>query len=144
MPYLGDTVTWLSNQHIDPDTPAGLCKALGIGADICLIGAKKLDAASSGWDLPDRQILGFHALELALKAFLAKHGLTRETLRKRLVADHLRRHGGVGEERSFDRLRVARRAQERKAVLVFDEQPMDILDAIVEMLGHRLPIPFRA
>jgi hypothetical protein len=43
MPYLGDTVTWLSNQHIDPDTPAGLCKALGIGADICLIGAKKLD-----------------------------------------------------------------------------------------------------
>ena len=63
MPYLGDTVTWLSNKHIDPDTPAGLCKALGIGADICLIGAKKLDAASSGWDLPDRQILAFHALE---------------------------------------------------------------------------------
>jgi hypothetical protein len=77
MPYLGDTVTWLSNKHIDPDTPAGLCKALGIGADICLTGAKRLDDASSGWDLPDRQILAFHALELALKAFLAKHGLTR-------------------------------------------------------------------
>jgi HEPN domain-containing protein len=99
MPYLGDTVTWLSNKHIDPDTPAGLCKALGIGADICLIGAKKLDAASSGWDLPDRQILAFHALELALKAFLAKHGLTRETLRKkpyvhdldRLYSDALKR-----------------------------------------------------
>lgn len=83
MPYLGDTVTWLSNKHIDPDTPAGLCKAFGIGADICLTGAKKLDASSPGWDLPDRQILAFHALELALKAYLAKHGFTRDTLRKK-------------------------------------------------------------
>jgi HEPN domain-containing protein len=77
-----DTVTWLSND-IDPDTPAGLCKAFGIGAEICLSGAKKLDPSSSGWDLPDRQILAFHALELALKAFLAKHGLTRVKLRKK-------------------------------------------------------------
>jgi hypothetical protein len=38
MPYLGDTVTWLSND-IDPKTPAGLCKALRTGADICLTGA---------------------------------------------------------------------------------------------------------
>jgi HEPN domain-containing protein len=98
-PYLGDRVTWLRNKHIDPDTPAGLCEALGIGAEICLTGAKKLDPASSGWDLPDRQILTFHALELALKAFLAKHGLTRETLRKkpyvhdldRLYSDALKR-----------------------------------------------------
>ncbi len=82
-PYLGDTVTWLGPHDIDPDTPAGLCKAFRIGADICLTGAKKLHAASPGWDLPDRQILAFHALELALKAFLAKHGLTREKLRKK-------------------------------------------------------------
>jgi hypothetical protein len=81
-PYLGDTVTWLSND-IDPKTPAGLCEALRTGADICLTGAKKLEASSPGWDLPDRQILAFHALELALKAFLAKHGVTRETLRKK-------------------------------------------------------------
>jgi HEPN domain-containing protein len=79
-PYLGDTVTWLSTD-IDPNIPADLCKALGRGAEICLTGAKKLDEPSSGWDLPDRQILAFHALELALKAFLAKQGLTRETLR---------------------------------------------------------------
>src|SRR5262245_5535336 len=80
--YRGDVNTWLSND-IDPNTPPGLCEALGIGAKICLIGAKKLDASSDGWDLPDRQILAFHALELALKAFLAKHGVTRETLRKK-------------------------------------------------------------
>jgi HEPN domain-containing protein len=80
--YPGDAVTWLSND-IDPNTPAGFCKALRRGAEICLTGAKTLDASSSGWDLPDRQILAFHALELALKAFLAKHGLTRETLRNK-------------------------------------------------------------
>jgi hypothetical protein len=88
--YTGDSITWLSN-NIDPNTPAGLCKALGIGAEICLIGAKKLDASSSGWDLPDRQILAFHALELALKAFLAKHGLTRKTLRNKPYAHDLDR-----------------------------------------------------
>jgi hypothetical protein len=81
-PYLGDTVTWLSND-IDPNTPAGLCEALGFGAEICLTGARKLDASSPRWDLPDRQILTFHALELALKAFLAKHGLTRKALRNK-------------------------------------------------------------
>jgi hypothetical protein len=80
--YRGDTVTWL-NIHIDPNTPLGLCKAFRHGADICLTGAKKLDGLSPGWDLPDKQILAFHALELALKAYLAKHGLTRETLRKK-------------------------------------------------------------
>jgi hypothetical protein len=89
-PYPGDSVTWLS-YDIDPNTPAGLCKALGIGAEICLMGAKKLDDSSSGWDLPDRQILAFHALELALKAFLAKHGLTRKTLRKKPYAHDLDR-----------------------------------------------------
>jgi HEPN domain-containing protein len=81
MPYLGNTVTWLAN--FDATTPAGLCKAFRTGADLCLTGAKKLDASSEGWDLPDRQILAYHALELALKAFLAKHGVTRETLRKK-------------------------------------------------------------
>jgi hypothetical protein len=91
-PYLGDTVTWLKGKDIDPNTPAGLCKAFGIGAEICLTGAKKLDEPSSGWDLPDRQILAFHALELALKAFLAKRGLTRKILRKKPYGhdlDHL-------------------------------------------------------
>jgi hypothetical protein len=41
--------------------------------------------------LPDRQILAFHALELALKAFLAKHGLTRKTLRNKPYAHDLDR-----------------------------------------------------
>src|SRR5262245_10636676 len=89
-PYSGDTVTWLSK--VNPNTPAGLCEAFGIGAEICLVGAKKLDEPSSGWALPDRQILAFHALELALKAFLAKHGLTRAVLRKKPYGhdlDHL-------------------------------------------------------
>jgi hypothetical protein len=79
---LGNTVTWLK-PDIDPNTPTGLRKAFGIGAELCLAGAKKLDESSPGWDLPDRQILAFHALELALKAFLAKHGVTRGTLRKK-------------------------------------------------------------
>jgi HEPN domain-containing protein len=88
--YTGDSVTWLSN-HSDPNTPAGLCEALRTGAEICLIGAKKLHASSPGWDLADRQILAFHALELALKAFLAKHGLTRKKLRNKPYAHDLDR-----------------------------------------------------
>jgi hypothetical protein len=107
----GDTVTWLSHD-IDPDTPAGLCKALGLGAEICLTGAKKLDASSPGFDLPDRQILAFHALELALKAFLAKHGLDPRDPSKQAIWARLRpplqrrsppRALAVSEQQGIDR-----------------------------------------
>jgi hypothetical protein len=50
-PYTGDTVTWLSN-HIDLNTPAGLCEALGLGAQICLTGAKKLVCRRHGGTCP--------------------------------------------------------------------------------------------
>ena len=88
-PYPGNAATWLSG--IDPNTPTGLCEALRLGAEICLTGAKKLDASSPGYDLPDRQILTFHALELALKAFLAKHGFTAKTLRNKPYGHNLDR-----------------------------------------------------
>ena len=41
--------------------------------------------------MPHRQILAFHALELALKAFLAKQGLTREMLRNKPYGHNLDR-----------------------------------------------------
>lgn len=86
----GSVVTWLS-KDIDPNTSAGLCEAFRTGARVCLAGAKILHEKSPGYDLPDRQILTFHAFELALKAFLAKHGLTAETLRNKPYGHNLDR-----------------------------------------------------
>jgi hypothetical protein len=65
---------------IDPSTDAGRAMALRFGAGECLTGAKKLDAGFP--DLTGEYILTFHALELALKAFLAKSGVTNDELRK--------------------------------------------------------------
>jgi len=96
----GAVVTWLSND-IDPNTPGGLCETLRRGAQICLTGAKKLDELSPGWDLPDRQILTFHALELALKAFLAKHSLTSEMLRNEPYRHNLDRLYSEAVERGL-------------------------------------------
>jgi hypothetical protein len=86
--YRGDSSTLLSN--IDASTPAGLCEEIRFGAEIYLTGAKMLDASSSGWDFGG-QMLTFHALELALKAFLAKHGLTRGRLRNKPYGHNLDR-----------------------------------------------------
>lgn len=65
---------------IDPNTPAGRSKAFRNGAGECLQGAMKLNAVFQ--DLTPAYIITFHALELALKAFLAKNGLTNDQLRK--------------------------------------------------------------
>ena len=72
---------------IDPNTNDGRSKAFRYGAGECLIGAQKLDAGFP--DLTGEYILTFHALELGLKAFLAKHGLTNEQLRKKPFSHNL-------------------------------------------------------
>jgi hypothetical protein len=75
-PSIGLVVTWLVPDF--PDTPDGLCGQFCAIADHCLEDAKKLDACSKGWASPAEYILIAHALELSLKAFLAKHGLLKE------------------------------------------------------------------
>jgi hypothetical protein len=73
--HLGNDVTWFL-PDTDASTPDGLSKAFRVGADVCLAGARKLNS-----DLADTQILTCHAMELALKAFLAKRGMTAAKLR---------------------------------------------------------------
>ena len=75
--HLGNDVTWFL-PDTDPSTPDGLSKAFRVGADVCLRGAKELNS-----DLADTQILTCHAMELALKAFLAKRGLNAAKLRNK-------------------------------------------------------------
>jgi hypothetical protein len=70
---------------IDSSTDAGRSKALRYGAGECLIGAKKLDEAFP--DLTGEYILTFHALELALKSFLAKNGVSDHDLRRQYGHD---------------------------------------------------------
>jgi hypothetical protein len=64
-----------------PNTPAGLCEGFCFLARDCFISAEKLDKLDEGYASPGEYILIAHALELSLKAFLAKHGLTEEELR---------------------------------------------------------------
>jgi hypothetical protein len=78
-PSRGSVVTWRVPDF--PNTPEGLCGQFCAIADHCLEDAKKLDALSEGWASPGEYILIAHALELSLKAFLAKHGLKEEELR---------------------------------------------------------------
>lgn len=66
---------------IDPSTPHGLSRAFAIGADECLLAAKKLDEGFS--DLTGEYIVTFHAIELGLKAFLIKHGVSEDALKKK-------------------------------------------------------------
>ena len=66
---------------IDPSTDAGRAKAFRYGAGECLIGAEKLHDGFP--DLTGEYILTFHALELALKAFLAKCGLSNAALARK-------------------------------------------------------------
>jgi hypothetical protein len=78
-PLRGSVVTWLVPDF--PNTPEGLCGQFCAIADFCLEDAKNLDAFYKGWATPAEYILIAHALELSLKAFLAKHGLKEEELR---------------------------------------------------------------
>ena len=52
-----------------------------LGAQICLDGAEKL--ATTSIPTPATYILAFHAMELVLKAYLAKEGVSERTLRKK-------------------------------------------------------------
>ena len=72
---------------IDPKTDGGRAKAFLNGAGECLIGAKKLDDGFS--NLTGEYILTFHALELALKSFLAKSGLTNQQLKRKPYGHNL-------------------------------------------------------
>jgi hypothetical protein len=78
-PPIGSVVTLLVPAI--PNTPAGLCEGFCFLAQACLVDAKKLDKLDNGWASPGEYILIAHALELSLKAFLAKNGLTEEELR---------------------------------------------------------------
>ena len=78
-PLRGSVVTWRVPDF--PNTPEGLCGQLCAIAEHCLEDAKKLDVLSHGWASPAEYILITHALELSLKALLAKHGLKEEELR---------------------------------------------------------------
>lgn len=70
------TVTRISN--IDPTTPTGLCEAFRLGASQCLRGARQIRLP----DTSPQYILAFHAIELALKAYLVRSGLTIKDVKK--------------------------------------------------------------
>jgi hypothetical protein len=75
------STTRLRPYGVDPSTPDGLSRAYAIGAAECLNSARKLDDGFG--DLTPEYILTFHAIELGLKAFLAKRGLTEDQLRRK-------------------------------------------------------------
>ena len=72
---------------IDANTDAGRAKGFRNGADECLWGAQKLNDGFAS--LTPEYILTFRALDLALKAFLAKSGLTNAELRKKPYCHNL-------------------------------------------------------
>jgi hypothetical protein len=93
----GNVITHLGDD-LNLDTPAGLSKGFLKIARECLEDARKLDDLSprfepalDGADIPDealqrldtrgKYILTAHAIELGLKAFLAKHGVTEKKLK---------------------------------------------------------------
>jgi hypothetical protein len=85
-PPIGSEVSWLV-RDIDHNTPAGLCEAFSYLARFCLEDAKKLDECWKGYYSAGEYILIAHALELSLKAFLARHELPEEELRKQYGHD---------------------------------------------------------
>jgi hypothetical protein len=76
-------VSWLAREKFDLSTPAGLCGAFSDFARICQEDAMRLEDCSQGYTSPGAYILIAHALELSLKAFLAKHQLSEKELRSR-------------------------------------------------------------
>jgi hypothetical protein len=79
------TSTRVSN--IDIMTLEGLSDAYQIGASECLVAGKKLDDGFS--DLTGEYIVTFHAIELGLKAFLIRRGLTEDELKKKPYGHNL-------------------------------------------------------
>jgi hypothetical protein len=68
--------------NIDTSTPQGLSAAFRHGAMECLINAETLEKSKTR-NLTGHYIVTLHAMELGLKAFLAKNGLTEIELRKK-------------------------------------------------------------
>jgi hypothetical protein len=75
-----DRVMFLVAEADFPKTSAGRCKAFLALARSCLEDARKLDDLSKVSN--GGYILIAHALELSLKAFLARHKLSEKALRK--------------------------------------------------------------
>jgi len=67
---------------IDASTPQGLSKAFRHGAFECLLNAEALMESNTA-NLTGHYIVTLHAIELGLKAFLAKNGLTADELSKK-------------------------------------------------------------
>jgi hypothetical protein len=76
-----DDVTWHAQKRFDLSTPAGLCGAFNDLARVCQEDAMRLEDCSQGYTSPGAYILIAHALELSLKAFLAKHQISEKELR---------------------------------------------------------------
>jgi hypothetical protein len=66
--------------NIDTSTSQGLAKAFRHGATECLFNAEALAKGETA-DLTGHYIITLHAIELGLKAYLAKTGLTERELR---------------------------------------------------------------
>jgi hypothetical protein len=68
--------------NIDISTPQGLATAFRHGATECLFNAEALSKDRTA-NLTGHYMVTFHAIELGLKAFLAKNGVTESVLRKK-------------------------------------------------------------
>jgi hypothetical protein len=72
----------------DASTPDGLAAAFRHGATECLMNAEDLACGKTA-NLTGHYIVTLHALELALKAFLARKGLTETALSKKPYGHNL-------------------------------------------------------
>jgi HEPN domain-containing protein len=79
--------TRLRPYGIDPSTPDGLSRSYVSGAAECRDAARKL--VDDLGNLTSEYILTFHAIELGLKAFLVKHGLTEGQLKRKPYGHNL-------------------------------------------------------
>ena len=71
--------THIKITNIDTSTPHGLAQAFREGATECALNAEALDKGPTA-NLTGHYIITLHAIELGLKAFLAKSGLTEAQL----------------------------------------------------------------
>jgi hypothetical protein len=67
--------------NIDTSTPHGLAQAFHEGVTECALNAEALDNGPTA-NLTGHYMITLHAIELGLKAFLAKSGLTEDQLSK--------------------------------------------------------------
>lgn len=77
----GNVVTHLPPQGLDRDTPEGLSATYFYIGMECASDARKLSKASPHFPLVGQCILSCHALEVSLKSFLAREGLSETELR---------------------------------------------------------------